>query len=248
MVEGVCDFSRFFEIVEADTEALRHEVYRIRHRVYVDELGWEAAGGQESQEETDIYDRRAIFCLLKHLATGRFIGCLRLVLADPLDPKAAFPFEALAPLATRALAARHGEFWRVHAAEISRTAVIGDFRRRGAERLSPISESNGERPDPGQSLHDERRGFPHIAAGLYIGAAALGMAHQMARVFALMEPRLARRLRVYGIQFDQLGPPVEHHGQRAPYGLEASSFERGLSSDLSDLLWTIRPTLAARRR
>ena len=247
MVDGVCDFSRFFEVVEADTEALRHEVFRIRHRVYVDELGWEAAGGLESPEETDAYDRRAIFCLLKHLATGRYIGCLRLVLADPQDPEAPFPFEALAPLAVSAQAARHGPHWRTAAAEISRTAVIGDFRRRGAERLSPVSESNGDHPDPGQALHDERRGFPHIAAGLYVGAAALGMAHQLARVFALMEPRLARRLRVYGIQFDQLGPPIEHHGQRAPYGLEASSFEQGLSSDLSDLLWNIRQTLAARR-
>ena len=247
MVDGVCDFARYFEVVEADTDALRHEVFRIRHRVYVEELGWEAGGGRETAEETDVYDRRAIFCLLKHLGSGRFIGCLRLVLADPQDPQAPFPFETLAPLAVSALAARHGPDWRVSAAEISRAAVIGDFRRRGAERNLPVSESNGEGRESEPALRPERRGFPHIAAGLYVGAAALGIAHQIARVFALMEPRLARRLRVYGIRFDQLGPAVEHHGQRAPYGLEAASFEQHLSPELRDLLWTIRQSLGAQR-
>ena len=244
MVEGVCDFPRYFEVVEATTPELRHEVFRLRYQVYAQELGWEPTVVGNFSEESDRFDRRAIFVLLRHRASARFIGCLRLVLADPLDPLQAFPFEPLAPAAAEAMHQHHGALWRKTSAEISRVAVIGEFRRRGREKLSPVSESNGDHPN----LSVERRGFPHIAAGLYIGAAALGMAHQMARVFALMEPRLARRLRVYGIQFDQLGPPVEHHGQRAPYGLEASSFERGLSSDLSDLLWTIRQTLAARRR
>ena len=85
-----------------------------------------------------------------------------------------------------------------------------------------------------------------LTDGLYVGAAALAMAHRVARVFALMEPRLARRLRVYGIGFEQLGPAVEHHGQRAPYGLEARHFEATLSAELRALLHTIQRSLRAR--
>jgi len=239
MVEGVCDFPRYFEVVEATTPELRHEVFRLRYQVYAQELGWEPTAAGNFSEESDRFDRRAIFVLLRHRESARFIGCLRLVLADPLDPLEAFPFEPLAPAAAEAMQQRHGVLWRKTAAEISRVAVIGEFRRRGREKLSPVSESNGDHPN----LSVERRGFPHIAAGLYIGAAALALERDVERVFALMEPRLARRLRAYGILFEQIGPPVEHHGQRIPYRLEGEDFEQGLSDDLIGLLYVIKRNL-----
>lgn len=35
--------------------------------------------------------------------------------------------------------------------------------------------------------------------------------------FAMMEPRLARRLRRLDILFEQVGETVEHHGLRGPF-------------------------------
>ena len=86
-------FSKYFRAVPAVDDELRRTVFRIRHTVYCEELGYEPirANGLES----DAYDARSAHALLQSVSNGEFVGCVRIVLADPQSPQTPLPFEAL---------------------------------------------------------------------------------------------------------------------------------------------------------
>ena len=47
-----------------------------------------------------------------------------------------------------------------------------------------------------------------------------------------MEPKLARSLRMLGIEFNQLGQVIEYHGKRAAYRLSPEEFFHQISPSL----------------
>src|SRR6476646_6048591 len=85
-------FKRYFEIVPAYSDALKDEVYRIRHQVYCEDLNFEPS--RPHRRETDEHDRHSLHLLMRSVQTGEFIGCSRLVrpLAD--QPRYQLPFDA----------------------------------------------------------------------------------------------------------------------------------------------------------
>ncbi|HSG52941.1 MAG TPA: PEP-CTERM/exosortase system-associated acyltransferase, partial [Rheinheimera sp.] len=56
-------FSKFLKPQIADNEHLKHEVYRLRHNVYCEELHFEDV--KASYEERDEFDERAIHCFVR---------------------------------------------------------------------------------------------------------------------------------------------------------------------------------------
>lgn len=232
-------FRQYFQVVRADTERLRDEVHRIRFEVYCRELGFEDAGTFPDGRERDRFDGRSLHCLLLHRPSGRYAGCVRLILADWANPGAPFPLEL-------ACASRlHGAGLRPSAArkrfgEISRLAVLSDFRRRRGESEVP----EGVVPEPTDVGEGERRVFPHIALGLYLASACLGLEAGLDTVFAMMEPRLARRLRHYGIVFEPVGEVIDYHGRRGPFRITRDDLYGNLLPELQALMATIRHDLA----
>ena len=236
----VDEFRRYFALVPAHTEPLRRQAYHIRYRVYAEELGWEDKARFPEGYETDAYDSVSESCLLQHRESQQFVGCVRLIMAATAQTSL-FPFELALRNAGHLLEAPGLlEDWRASAGEISRVAVISPFRRRHNEQNYPDNP-----PAEEANVIPERRVFPHIAMGLYLGAAALGLSRGLERVFAIMEPRLARRLRSYGIEFEPVGAPLEHHGLRIPYCLQRHSFERNMAPPIRAFLDTILEDLAA---
>lgn len=233
------EFRRYFSLVPAADDTLRRAAYQIRYKVYAEELGWEDVRRFRDGQETDAFDTRAESCLLRHVPSGQFVGCVRLIRSNPAGTEP-FPFELAMAAAGQAaeLPAADGG-WRLSAGEISRVAVVAQFRRRRDERGRPDTSIADDVP-----ASPERRVFPHIAIGLYLGAAALGLMRGLDRVFAIMEPRLARRLRVYGIEFEPVGEGLEHHGLRVPYVLSRERFEQSVAPPIRDMLDTIRSELA----
>ena len=228
------DFGRYFEMVPATNPSLCEQAYRIRYAVYAAELGWEDRASFPAGIETDEFDSDSVSCLLRHRSLGRAVGCVRLVLSAQ-NATRPFPFEnAAASAGTPFVTTSLDSGWRRHAAEISRVAVVAEFRRRRHERNQPH-----EVPEEEPTLAAERRVFPHIAIGLYLGAAALGMRRGLEQVFAIMEPKLARRLRIYGILFDEVGPPIEHHGLRVPYCLRRENFVKNMAPPIRVLFEAI---------
>ena len=237
--ELVKSFSEYFEIVPARTTALRDHVFRIRYQVYAEELGWEDRKQFPAGMEKDAYDAHSLHCLLKHKPRDEFIGCVRLVLHDPQRPRELLPIEKTFEtnfVDTHPKLAAHP---RDRVGEISRIAVLSTFRHRQGERHRPTTDVE----DPKQKKQDERRRFPHIALGLYLAAGAMGIAEGKTCVFAMMEPKLARRLRIFGIKFEQLADPIDHRGLRAPFIVTRENFCGGFAPPMAALLEHISTAL-----
>lgn len=227
-------FHRYFNVVFAHSEQLQREVFRIRYDVYCDELRFEDPTRFPGKQETDEYDPYSLHCLLKHTPSDSFAGCVRLVLpktsSDPL------PFEKLCAGRMYEDVLREVVADRRRVGEISRLAVRSTFRRRRGEKNLPEGVVEEHKPGPGART-------PWIGLGLYLGAASIGLIRGLDGVFALMEPRLARRLGTHGIRFAQVGDAIEHRGARAPYFISRAALYEGLPPLLRGLLEAIKSDL-----
>jgi N-acyl amino acid synthase of PEP-CTERM/exosortase system len=235
----VAPYRDFFKMVPADTAELKEEVYRIRYGVYCEELGWEEKSSFPDGLEIDDYDNSSKHCLLQYRKDHSFIGCVRLVLAHPDSASPPIPMvEHCSDILDKNIL-NIDTLDRSAFGEISRLAVKKEFRRRPGESDSPSGFSNlGE-----QEVSGERRRFPHIALGLYLGAASIGIGEGLSGVFAMMEPRLARVLRIFGIHFQQVGKTLEHRGTRAPFYIDREALHKHLRPELRALLEAIEEDL-----
>ena len=72
---------------------------------------------------------------------------------------------------------------------------------------------------------------------------ALAIEEDIKHAYVMMEPRLARSMKFIGIKFEQIGPVVDYHGQRAPYYINQSllrkSLRPGFAKMLTDILKSI---------
>jgi N-acyl amino acid synthase of PEP-CTERM/exosortase system len=201
-------FSKYFRAMPALDDDRRRAVYAIRHAVYCEELGYEAV--RPDGLESDDYDARSVHCLLQSVRNGDFVGCVRLILADPDDVTRALPFERLCAATLDRSIYDPAKLDRTRIAEVSRLAVTAQYRRRKGEQkvALPIDESDFGTPD--------RPRFPYIAAGLYLAMIALARHHRIETLFMLTERRLTRQLSRLGVGLRTIGEPVQHRGTRYP--------------------------------
>ncbi|MET0071296.1 MAG: PEP-CTERM/exosortase system-associated acyltransferase [Candidatus Thiodiazotropha sp.] len=208
----VRNFSIYFRPQYAATRHQRRFSYTIRYQVYAEELGWEPLN--ESRIERDQCDDYAHHCLLEHKRTGDIAGCVRLVIAPPGDTRARLPFQLHDIDAVNTDSLRHHTEGSI--GEISRLAVPSCFRRRANEAGKPFILDNH---NPTLFTEEERRNFPNISIGLYLSAIALVDICGLDIALVVMEPRLQRHLRRYGLCFQQISPSFELRGERALFSL-----------------------------
>jgi N-acyl amino acid synthase of PEP-CTERM/exosortase system len=225
------NFNQFFQIKFADTKLLREEAFKIRYGVYCDELGWEPEN--VLQMETDDCDDYAYHCLLKHKRTGVYAGCVRLVIPPVQIPDLALPFEKNCLHSARKEILDSTKLTRGSFGEISRLAVLTSFRRRKREKKAPfiINAVNSGTI----YTEEEHRHFPNIAMGLYIAAVALADICNHVGSFVMMEPKLNRRLKRFGLPFEQIGDEIDYHGMRAMFFLSRNNFCSQLTPELKEL-------------
>jgi len=238
-IDLVTPYREFFKLVPADTNALRKEVFKIRYSVYCEDLGWEDGSRFPDEMETDDFDQRARHCLLLHRDTNRYAGCVRLVLADTDHNRPAIPLQLHCSKALNPEMLDIDSLPRHSFGEISRLAIRKEFRRRQGEEKT----ADGMGKELFSMQQSEKRRFPHIALGLYLGAASVGIAAGLDSVFAMMEPRLARHLRLTGIQFRQVGEVLDYHGPRAPFHITRDELFKSLRPELVKLLEAIEEDL-----
>jgi N-acyl amino acid synthase of PEP-CTERM/exosortase system len=196
-------YDQHFSVVPADTPALLDEAHALRYQVYCVEHQFEDPAKQVNNREVDAHDAHSVHAVLIHRATGRVVGCVRLILPGD-DPTAELPMRSLLAPADRE---RFDQFERKTTAEISRYAVSKDFRRRAGETLYPDVNTD-------LSAQDARRLMPHMSLGLFRGIAQLAADQGITDVCAVMAPALLRLLEQFGLRFERLGPPIEYHGTR----------------------------------
>lgn len=233
------NFSQYFQIKFANTKTLRQEAFKIRYGVYAKELGWEPEN--ERSMETDECDDYAYHCLLEHKRTGTFAGCVRLVIPPVINPELQLPFEKNCLHSARKDVIDSTTFPRGSFGEISRLAVLADFRRREKETKTPYVIKNIN-PKTVYS-EDERRNFPNIAMGLYLAGVSLSEICNHRGMFVMMEPRLNRRLKRFGLPFVQCGDEMDYHGQRAMFYLDKDDFNSELTPELLELYSIIHSDL-----
>jgi N-acyl amino acid synthase of PEP-CTERM/exosortase system len=214
-------FKTRFEVVPALDDALKDEVYRLRHSVYCEDLHWEPV--RPDARETDAYDAQSTALILKHVGTGEYVGCARLVRPNAEDPSALLPFERSSQGALDPAVFDLASVPREKVAEVSRLAIIAKYRRRHGEaaRAAPAS---------GDAFGTENMPrFPYILIGLYLGVVAIARQHGIETLFVLTEPRLADHFRKLGVEIRQIGKPVEHRGMRVPSVMSVSDIILGLN-------------------
>ncbi|NQY86733.1 MAG: PEP-CTERM/exosortase system-associated acyltransferase [Colwellia sp.] len=225
-------FTQFLQPQVATTPALRKEVFKIRHNVYCEELSFENV--KDDGQEKDEFDEHSIFSLIKHKPSNTYTSCVRIVKTKSLEqllPIEKFCLESITNEELHPM-----RFNRNEICEISRLAVKADFRRRKTDKFKGsgtgvIQENNYS--------ETELRCFPFIAIGLYMAAATMAMNTGIRHVYVMMEPRLARSMKFVGIHFVQLGEPIDYHGIRAPYYINAEMFMSKLSPGFKNLYQAI---------
>lgn len=214
-------FKRYFEIVPALSDELRDHAYRIRHEVYCEELKYEPE--RPDRRESDEYDAHSLHCLIRSLTRGNYVGCARLVLARPGNPRYPLPFEKTCASSIDRSIVDPRALPRDAIAEASRLAVVSRYRQRRGEQDRPYTltdESFSGRPMPR---------FPYIPVALYLGTLALAALHGIETLFVLTEPRLASHFATLGVEIKQIGAAVAHRGTRIPCMMSVSSIIEGLN-------------------
>jgi N-acyl amino acid synthase of PEP-CTERM/exosortase system len=220
-------FEKYFDITPAIADDLQVEAYGVRHKVYCEELGFEAV--REDRRERDEYDRRAVHVLVKSVKFGRYAGCARVVrVVDPSNPLSRLPVERTCERTIERGIVDPARLPRERIGEISRLTVTSEFRRRKGEQTTPMAISQA---DFGVAQMPR---FPYMQVGLYLGAIALAKRLGLETLFVLTEPRLPNHFARLGVKIRQIGGPVEHRGERVPSMMSVSSIE-------SNLPWAVRP-------
>jgi len=230
-------FKQYFEFVPALTDELRDEAYRIRHRVYCEELGFEPE--QRDRRERDEYDAHSLQCLIRRMPGGAYAACTRLVFARPGDPFYPLPFERTCAKATDRWIVDPRALPRGRIAEVSRLAVIADYRRRLGEQTeaAPLTDASfTAAPMPR---------FPYLMIGLYLGTVELASLRGVDTLFVLTEPKLAKHFARLGVEIKQIGSAVEHRGKRIPSMMNVQSIIAGLNAVVRPLYDVIAEEIRA---
>ena len=206
-------FIKYFHITLADTPELLERIYRIRYEVYCKEFKFEREEDCPGQIEKDDYDEQSIHCLLLHNATGQDIGCGRLIMPDVRNAAHPLPFERFCKSSLNEQGNELTNRYRGHIGEFSRLAVIAPFRRRMEDEHKPLSYYR----DYKESQMHGRGIFPLISLSLILAGCSMFMETDLDYCVAMMEPRLARLLRLCGLYFDPIGKVIDYHGKRGPF-------------------------------
>lgn len=202
-------FHRVFAEAPATEPEEIAEAFRLRYQVYCLDRGYESADNCLEGMEKDFYDEYALHSLLREQTSEAVLGTVRLVL-PPAGPTwfAGMPLADYAPLEAIEVIKN---LPRGTTAEVSRFAITRSAReilresRTGSGCRSATDESE---PTIGEKL------LPYMSLGLIRGLVRLSILHGVTHWCLAAEPSLLRRLRSYGLHFQNAGPLVEHRGLR----------------------------------
>ncbi|MGN6716849.1 MAG: PEP-CTERM/exosortase system-associated acyltransferase [Candidatus Binatia bacterium] len=220
-------FKRYFEIVPAFSDALKDEVYRVRHQVYCEDLNFESV--RPDGREYDEYDAYSLHFLLRNVQTNESVGCARLIRPRREDFYYPLPFETTCTDALDRSIVDPRSLPRQSIAEVSRLAVISRYRRRKGEANHAFSISD---EDFGTQLLPR---FPYIPISLYLATFEMARLNKIDTLFILTEERLARHFLKLGFSLKFIGEPIEHHGQRIPSMMDVNSTINNIRSNLRPL-------------
>jgi N-acyl amino acid synthase of PEP-CTERM/exosortase system len=202
-------FNQYFEMVDANTDALKEEVYKLRYQIYCVEKGFEDLESYPDGMEHDEYDKRSSHYLIRHRDTNSYMATTRLVLPDKQDLQKLFPLEVYSHIDNMALLKT---MRRANTAELSRFCVSKQFRRRANEQ--GLLVTNDE--DESRFSRRDKESSAHLTLALFACAIRMSSEHNIHYWYAIMEPALKRLVAALGVHFAEMGSLVDYHGKRIP--------------------------------
>lgn len=234
------DFRRFFKVSLATTPEQKQAVYRLRYRVYCEELQYEPAESFPDKAEFDEFDARSLHCLVTHRRSGLAAGCVRLVRTRDERNHMPLPIEAHCAHSLDPATVGFMKHNRATICEISRLAVDGRFRRRLGEDRSQLGEL-----DALDFSHQELRTFSLVATASFMAATALTELTGCNNIFAMMEVFLPKVLARSGLHFERAGQEIDYHGWRAPYFITTQTAIEHMRPELKDFYFDIYRSLSS---
>ncbi|HSH58009.1 MAG TPA: PEP-CTERM/exosortase system-associated acyltransferase [Halomonas sp.] len=229
-----------YRLVIAHSPAQKERAFALRHAVFHEELHYEIGEKTNRPLEKDVYDHNSILCLLQHKASNVDAGCLRVVLIDsnPNHPIKNLPLEEYSGDSLEGSALHPSVFPKNQLCEVSRLAVHPSFRKKSSpptgvkdEDISNIGSENNEK----QSAL--------ISLSLFLAATAIVGISKRRHVFAMIEPRFNRLLKVAGLHFQRAGETIDHCGLRAAYYIDQKQAEKNLPERVMPLYARIKNCL-----
>ena len=201
-----------FSLIYCDGEEARDKAFRLRHKVYCGEYGYECPTSEGSYLEMDDYDHHSAHFLLKHKVSNECAGTLRLVLPNPDNLKNSFSVQGFCD---HPLLEMEDKMARV--CEISRFCMAPRFRQR---RHDGRFLSAYHRADGGGYIVDNvifnRRRISYPQAALLQGAFETALKHGILDCLWMAEPKHLWSLQKIGFDYRILGPHLETHGGMQP--------------------------------
>ena len=188
-------FNKYFEIIEATTEELKQEHYKIRYQVYIEEL--KMGFDHNNNMEMDKYDNRSIHFLVRHKSTNQYVATCRLIYPTssqnylPIATYGKYPIDSLINIPV--IDNQHT------VVELSRTAVpktVIQFRK----SLSP----------------EEREASTYLFMSLIAGITRWCIQNNVETVCGFIDPILVRKMKMIGFNLDIIGESVDVYGLRTP--------------------------------
>lgn len=234
-------FANQFRFSIANDKESRYRAYALRHKVFRQELNYNLGENADIPFENDAHDKHAILCLLNHLPSGVDTGCLRVVL---IPGNAAPPLDTLPLEQSCGYSLDHPElhpnlFHRSTICEVSRLAVHPAFRR-SKDCVLGLNEHDIQQ----LSGYDVKPFSPLLGLSLFLAATAIVGLSERRHVFAMMEPRFSRLLKMSGLSFQKVGRVIDYCGPRAAYYIDQHQAERDMHDTLQPLYRHILTELA----
>lgn len=205
-------FHRDFEIELGLNEEQKQASYRIRYQVYCEERNLEACDDSIKGLENDEFDPVSIPILIKHKASGNYIGTMRIVY---VHQKFGLPIEQKFQNAGVNSGLSYVADDHEHVVEISRLAVP-----RYIDTLGLVEAKRNEILEVGKMFSN---------ALYYSACCYIVHLSNIQNACAIMEQRLFRRLRQVGLNFIQQSEFVEFKGPRASFNIEREDIANAIS-------------------
>lgn len=213
-------FSSFdFKVAKSRDEL--EACYRLRYMVYCEEKSFEPCNNLGL--EYDEFDDIAIHCMVVHRESGELAATARIVM--PHLESHSLPMEVACSESMTGYANIPSQFNRSTIGEFSRLTVSEKFRK--VFRQSPEQHRNGST----DTLLYSRYMLYALIAFVFITANQRGIK----QVFLMTEPKVARLVKLMGIELDVIGDIVNYHGRRRAYATSTKRFIDNLPNSVNQL-------------
>ncbi len=230
-------YQKYFYAVHANTPELKTIAYKLRYKIYAEEYGEEVFNtGKNLKIEMDEYDDEACHCLLFHKPTHTPIGYIRLVPYNERS-KRQLPIEHICNDGFDTNIISLAELRSKETGEVSRMAIESSFRRRAYDVSFQLRDKSSS------GTNNRRMKINYLPLCLALMGVLSCQETKLTFSVALMEPKLAKLLKMFGIQLKQIGSVIEFHGQRAPFVLYPQSSYDSLRPGFRELCAQIKEEL-----